>query len=105
MGAILLRGDLNDFRAVISGDLGLWEGQMVVSKCSATLASVAAPPPLLGADRVSEVQTTCNTPRRWQCYTPPPKNQDKCYSGVWDGCDRRDTQERKRHINVDNFVW
>ena len=52
-------------------------GDFVVSKYSATLASVAAPAP--GARQVLEVQTTRDTPRRWQCYTPPPsKSQGKC---------------------------
>ena len=36
-------------------------------------------------DRVLKVRTTRDTPRRWQCYTPPPKSQDECYRGVWNG--------------------
>ena len=55
----------------------------LVSKCSATLANVAAPP--LERDSVSEVETPCDTPRRWHRYTPHPKSQEKPIGGARDG--------------------
>ena len=53
-------------------------------KCSVTLASVAAPPPGgrqgFGGGKIP----ASDTPHVWQCYTTPPKSQDKCYRGVRD---------------------
>ena len=65
----------------------------LVSKCSATLPSLAAPPP--GAwQGWTEVQTTRDTPPRWQCHIPPsqePRYRGGCNTALWGGGGTCDT--------------
>ena len=61
---------------------------ILVSKCSATLASVATPPRGARQGLNSEVQATRDTPGRWQCYAFLPRAKRSAIGAFGMGCDR-----------------